>query len=366
MKTLRKNIINIFTIIIIIISYCGCGEDDKMITYPENNDSKESCTISFDQFPDYLPGAGWNLVGKINASGAGDSILTQIPAGNYISYWDTVFGYRTPPSDTINLSIGDTAAIAGIYEKEVIYENSLKINELFFCGSDTSSYYFYGQYCELYNGSSDTLYLDGMILTRQRSVEADVENSPLNYVRAIYAYQFPGTPVTGKEYPIAPGEIIVIASDAMDHTMWSKNSVDLSNAHWETYNPQKADYDNPYVPNLIPINPDIGPDWMLNLSHDAVVLATGENWFLENYVNSSGNGSVQIIIRLDEVIDGVEFSSSLDIKYLTVRVDEGFAGSGISKYSGISIERREPGLDTDNSTFDFTNVEPTPGYSHAD
>ena len=365
MKTIYKNLVHIFAIIITIVTFCGCGEDDRTITYPENNDLEESCNISFDQVPDYLPGAGWNLLGEINASGAGDSVLTKIPVGNYISFWDTVFGYMTPPSDTMNLSPGDSYVIPGIYEKEVIFKNSVKINELFFSGSDPSTFYFYGQYCELYNASSDTLYLDGMILTKQRPAEADVEDPPLEYVRATYAYQFPGIPVTGREYPIAPGEIIVIASDAMDHTMWSENSVDLSNAHWETYNPHKADYDNLNVPNLLSINPDVGPDWMLNLSHDAVVLATGEHWSLEEYENSSGNISEQIIIPLDEVIDGVEFSSSLDIKYLTVRVDEGFAGVGISKYSGMSIERRELGLDSDNSSYDFiNNVRPTPGFFH--
>jgi hypothetical protein len=38
---------------------------------------------------------------------------------------------------------------------------------------------------------------------------------------------------------------------------------------------------------------------------------------------------------------------------------------GMVKYSGYSTERRELGLDTNDSTFDFMNlVHPTPGFFH--
>ncbi|MFO7916417.1 MAG: hypothetical protein R6U43_12095, partial [Candidatus Krumholzibacteriales bacterium] len=50
-----------------------------------------------------------------------------------------------------------------------------------------------------------------------------------------------------------------------------------------------------------------------------------------------------------------------------VRVDAGFAGLGISKYSAQSTERRQLGLDTNDSTFDFIKIDrPTPGWSHAE
>jgi hypothetical protein len=150
--------------------------------------------------------------------------------------------------------------------------------------------------------------------------------------------------------------------------VWAPNSVDLRDADWETFNAQKYDYDNPDVPNMVPVNPDRGPDWMINLSHNAIVLATGENHYLEEYVQSSGYPSVQIVIPLDDVIDGVEYASNADRdKELTRRVDAGFAGLGTSKYSAMSTERRKLGLDTNDSTFDFETIpRPTPGYSHAD
>lgn len=94
--------------------------------------------------------------------------------------------------------LGD-AAVEDTVVISLIRSSDLMINEIYFCGSDASSFYFYGQFCELCNASSDTMYLDGMIITRQRPVEADVEDPPLDYVRAVYAYQFPGTPVTGRD-----------------------------------------------------------------------------------------------------------------------------------------------------------------------
>ncbi len=246
---------------------------------------------------------------------------------------------------------------------ELIGSSGLMVNEIFYCGSDHSSFYFYGQFAEIYNASSDTMYLDGMILTRQMPFVADIED--LDYVEAVYGYQFPGTPVTGREYPIEPGEFVVVAADAIDHTMWCPRSVDLSGADWEAFNALSNDYDNPEVPNLNVIH-DRGVDWNFNLSHNAIVLATGEEYSFAEYINDAGT-HLEIRIPLETVIDGVEYASipTNATKQLTVKVDAGMAGGGIPKYSGKSTERRELGLDTNDSTYDFVNVDsPTPGYSH--
>jgi len=234
----------------------------------------------------------------------------------------------------------------------------LLINEVFFCGSDYSKFYFYDQFVELYNSSEDTLYLDGCIITRNYSTALpDLED--IDYVRAIYAFQFPGTPVTGREYPIYPGQHVVVASDAIDHSALSANGVDLSGADWEFYNPLGSDYDNPEVPNVVSIHPDRTTDYMINLAHNAVVLASGADYWFETY----DGDKIRIAIPLSTVLDGVEYSSSPDVtKELTVRVDAGLAGIGIAKYSAYSVERITPGQDTNNSTSDFRNVyPPSPG-----
>lgn len=244
----------------------------------------------------------------------------------------------------------------------LIAASDLMINEVFYCGSDYSSFYFYDQFVELYNAADTTMYLDGIILTRQVQ-SAFPEQDEVPYIRAIYAYQFPGTPVTGRQYPIEPGQFVVIAADAIDHTAWNDKSIDLSGADWECFNALGGDYDVPGVPNLINIVPTVSVDYMINLSHNGVVIATGESYsFMER---DTGTG-LYILIPIETVIDGIEYASrSTSTKELTSRVDAGFAGLGCTKYSGQSTERRELGLDTNDSSFDFTLIDrPTPGWSH--
>jgi len=243
----------------------------------------------------------------------------------------------------------------------LITASDLGINEVYYCGADYSSFYFYGQFVELYNASADTFYLDGMIVTRQsQTIHPDMEIEP--HVRAIYAYQFPGTPVTGREYPIYPGQFVVLASDAIDHTVWNSKSVDLSGADWEFFNPIGSDYDNPAVPNLTRLRPTSGADYLINLSHNGVVLATGEEIGYDEYEP----GKLHVTLPIETIVDGIEYASnSTTTKVLTKRVDAGFAGLGCTKYSGQSTERRELGLDTNDSTFDFVLIgRPTPGWSH--
>ena len=132
----------------------------------------------------------------------------------------------------------------------------------------------------------------------------------------------------------------------------------------QCFNPLGNDYDNPAVPNIVSIHPNSRIDYLINLSHNAVVLATGEDWTF--YPREEG--SDYVLIPVDMVIDGIEYAPRSSVtKELTARVDAGFAGLGCTKYSGQSTERMELGLDTNDSSFDFVLVpRPTPGYSHAE
>jgi hypothetical protein len=93
-----------------------------------------------------------------------------------------------------------------------------------------------------------------------------------------------------------------------------------------------------------------------------VVIATGKQYEYEEYEP----GKFHVRIPIETIIDGVEYAASASsVKELTSRVDAGLAGIGCTRYSGRSVERREPGLDTNNSTSDFLLTSPpTPGYSY--
>jgi len=239
--------------------------------------------------------------------------------------------------------------------------SNIVINEIYYCGPANSGLYYSDQFIELYNASDSVQYLDGLVLCRAAQTPEYVGQ----YAEVYYVYQFPGD---GSEHLIQPGQFVVIAQDAIDHIGigGAQGSVDLSIADWEFYNQLGNDLDNPDVPNLININPNKKVDFMINLSHNGVVLAK-----IEDISKIVFNDRGYILFNFSEVLDAVEYSGNPDSnKEMDPRLDSGLAGRGIQRYSGKSTEREnpetgEPGYDTNNSTFDFVSLfRPTPGYQH--
>ncbi len=240
--------------------------------------------------------------------------------------------------------------------------SSIIINEVYYCGPANSGLYYSDQFVELYNASDNTQYLDSLVVCRASQTPDYIGQ----FCEVYYVYQFPGN---GKDYPIEPGEFVVVAQDAMDHVKvgGASGSVDLSQADWECYNQLGNDLDNPNVPNLININPNKKVDFMIGLSGNGVVLAK-----VTDHSQLVFNEKGYILLDFSNVLDGVEYAANTDAtKEMDPRLDAGFAGKGVQKYSGKSTERENPetgaaGYDTNNSTFDFVSIyRPTPGYQHS-
>ncbi len=230
--------------------------------------------------------------------------------------------------------------------------SGLTINEIYYCGPVNNSFYCYDQFIELYNRSQMTLYLDGIIVGRMNhEFNPDLETN--DFVEAIYCFQFPGQPL-GSQYPIQPGQFVVIAQDAFDHSSVIRNAADLSQADWEFYDGYGGDWDNFAVPNVNNILPNRQLDFLIDVKRCGVIISDGSEYVVTDK-------SVRFPLRT--ILDGVEYAESTSyIKKLTTRVDAGFAGVGLQKYSGKSIQRIEPGYDSNNSTIDFMILaKPTPG-----
>ncbi|MDD3643510.1 MAG: DUF4876 domain-containing protein [Candidatus Krumholzibacteria bacterium] len=295
----------------------------------------------------------------------GWAILERLPAGVYrIS------------AEKINQE--ESYVILGQKELSLVYEpaavdtifmnyqqsSPLAINEIYYAGCDYSKFYFYDQFIELYNSSSETRYLDGHFLVRTTQVAEVIDPEAEDYALGYYVFAFPGESGVTRDIPIEPGEFVVVACDAIDHSRFGARCVDLSGADWEFFNSLGSDYDNPAVPNLYPIS-NLTNDFSMNLAHTAVLLSDGTAWeFGMHYEASVDDFKEYVNIPLATIIDGVEYSSNPDSdRYLTIRVDAGFAGVGMARYSGRSVQRRFPGLDSNNSSFDFEIIEPpSPGY----
>lgn len=139
---------------------------------------------------------------------------------------------------------------------------SLVISELFTASvtAPGGGDYTVGTYMELYNNSDSTIYLDGKVVARGMSHVLDYSSNPCskferwrNDPDGIWVRYFYGFPGSGRSYPVSPGEAVVVATDAIDHSEFVPGLPDLRGADFEFIGP--SDVNNPSVPDMINIGP---------------------------------------------------------------------------------------------------------------
>ncbi len=248
--------------------------------------------------------------------------------------------------------------VSGAQYDTVIYVSpvqlgDLLISEIYYNGSpkDPIPYYFHDQFLELYNNSSDTLYLDSILVA-----DVDYGHIEEDVIYAIHAYMFPGS---GSEYPLGPGEFAVIAQDAINHTEANHSSIDLSAAHFEYFiKSPPGDVDMVNVPNMIQIHHKYGVDFLYSVFNDALVIMKVADPYALGYSEYDC-----LLLPKSSILDGVDYRdnlSEMDHKRLDPSIDAGLTG-GFEAYRGKSVERfvdsyREgiPVLmDNNNSSIDF-------------
>ncbi len=243
-------------------------------------------------------------------------------------------------TNAVLFASGSGSSVFKVVREDYIAHSNIKINELYVGGPADAGYFFKDQYVELYNAGSQTEYLDGKIICRLSR----------NITKVTYIFQFPGN---GTDYPIQPGEYKVCAQSAVNWKAQYPTSIDLSHADFEFYNPANAsDPDNPDVPNIVNLYEGRRTDFMLSLTSDEVILASGAD---VDYTDG---------IDFETVIDGVEYDGkTTSFKTLDPRIDAGHFCCAV-KYQGKSMERIAPGYDTNNSSVDFRLIDyPTPGLT---
>jgi len=140
---------------------------------------------------------------------------------------------------------------------ESLVSDDFIIEEIFFTGTlQTSGNQYYGDdYVKLYNNTDHVLYADGITLLESKftttdkfDYDPDIMGEAMT-VQAIYTI-----PGSGTDYPVQPGESLILADTGIDHKVANPNSFDLSAAHWEWYDVSTSatnmDIDSPTVPNL--------------------------------------------------------------------------------------------------------------------
>jgi hypothetical protein len=299
-----------------------------------------------------------SMVRTTDASGV--LTLEHMPASTY-----SISVRRPHPLDAniqligsaVGVVVGPGQVAADTILAKAISSSGIAINEIYAAGPVNSMFFFYDQFVELYNASDSVRYLDGMLISRMsgngdgagpgadEGLDGDIDG-------VTYIFRFPGLPGE-TNHPIRPGQFVVLAVDAVNHKSLFPNSFDLSGADWEFYNQYSPeDVDNASVPNLINIRSDKTVDFLISLTGDVIMLASGRDTVWEDGIDIS------------TVVDAVEYQSSLPPtlqKTLDARIDRGVALSP-PRYSGQSMQRAEPGMDSNDATLDFVIIPlATPG-----
>lgn len=205
----------------------------------------------------------------------GRRVLSAVPAGTYIASVIRVLNdserAKLPGSlaieafaikQQLQLGTSDSVVLRSLASRR----GSLITSEWFFAGGYYGQYpYTTDGYWKLYNNGDTTVYLDGLILgagynqniegVSYSCAQAAVDFEPPDGVWVSQLNRFPGT---GRDYPVAPGQAVVVATDAIDHRPYFQNALDLSNANFEFIG--SADIDNPAVPNMIWLGPEQSPE----------------------------------------------------------------------------------------------------------
>lgn len=160
--------------------------------------------------------------------------------------------------ENVAVSASSTAAADPLALSVYVAQSGLVISEIFFTGTLTAEgkQYSDDQYFKVANNSDTTMYLDGVGFAESAFLTVDKQDYKPNIMDEAISvdalYIFPGS---GKDYPIKPGQEVIVAVNAVNHKEYNPLSFDLSKADFEIYdessNPKYTDTQNPDVPDMI-------------------------------------------------------------------------------------------------------------------
>ena len=297
----------------------------------------------------------------------------------------------TGSSSEINLNyLNNTLQLTEVNSGEPIeirlsgsISGSLVIRQVYYSGSKTpeNTNYFFDQFIEIYNNSSENIALDGLLISNVYGpsglINPNTQPTPFSDDQAnVYistAWRIPGS---GEEHILEPFSSIVIAQQGINHQAEEANPnspVNLSNADWEMFvTGSQRDVDAPNVPNLEmifhPFNstfalvPVFGPGTIIWRSEEFEALERAT-------IPEASPTTPQLVkVPIEDVIDAVEaLRSATDgsFKRIPTSLDAGFSYVS-NTYTGESIVRKSNTVDgnvvmqdTNNSSEDFV-IETTP------
>lgn len=297
-------------------------------------------------------------------------------------------------AEDVTAKVQGTAKV-DLYEKtsvmvklDLIYESPLLFKEIFCAGGKAG--YTQDTYFEIVNNSDEVQYLDQLVMLYGSAAQKAPNAWQASGVTDIYhqaqgpVVAFPGS---GKDYPIQPGQSVVIANDATNHQEADPDGIhsDLSKADWEIYLEYSRMGDTDYeAPNLSPIyyNNAYMRAFALGFFNGAYILAklpvTPEAYAADStsYSTTPGTTSATLYMGIASkyVLDAVEAWDRDDAEHYpyflpkddahAVLAPVGFEGKALRRKVAKIENGRVYYKDTNNSAEDFLTDQPqTPGIA---
>ncbi len=291
----------------------------------------------------------------VDASGCA---MLNVPFGQYaIVVSDSLNGVTTLFGSEESFTFSETSFKAGIVVKDIqsTLEKTFVLDELFFNCSSNGDWdnNYYEEYFTIRNVSNQPLYADGLafaICGDYNCTEDDGIKSAYLTRDSIVVSQIYSIPGEGRTYLVQPGESLVIAHSAIDHTENGTKTAarNLTGADFEIYVPYEYSMttDNPDVTNVT-VNYSMfqafswgygGYAPMMLLRPDTDLSAYVPTHLANLKVTGSYGNQMQdyLIIPQSWIIDGVETASvdnmlhkvlpsTIDRSYLTIE-DAGLYG----------------------------------------
>lgn len=261
-----------------------------------------------------------------------------------------------------------------VIQVEPFKSGNLVFKEIFYCGSRTKSdgAYFRDQFYEIYNNSETVQYADGLCIGNMLPARATANlpqwpgENPDKYAYFESIWQIPGN---GTEYPIRPGESIIIAQMADDHKRPELNPnspVDLLSAEFETFvKTTSLVKDNPAVNMNVAFWPKPGAQWLVTVFGGAYAIFYPSGPIDPNdYVSPINRTDKAYKVSVDNIVDAVELvddESKMKLKRVPAFLDGGAVTVGGTYVSKSVIRKIKETLpdgriifeDTNNSSDDF-------------
>jgi hypothetical protein len=258
---------------------------------------------------------------------------------------------------------------------------ALLFKEVYYCGSrtPTGGSYFRDQFYEIYNNSDIEQNVRGLAIAIINPLTA-TPNLPVwpgedadQYVYALQIWQVPDT----VDYPVQPGESIIIAQMADDHTKANLNPnspVNLLSAEFETLvKTTSLIQDNPAINMKMAFWPKPAPQWLTTVFGGAFVL-----FFPSEPVDPSsptevvspvGSTTQCYRIPIESVVDALETvgnPNQMELKRMPAVLDAGATtvnGTYVAKSVARKVKETRPDgrvilQDNNNSTYDFEVMAP--------